>query len=672
VGASVGGLDAFSRLLAALPVDSGMAFVLVQDLAAGHPSALVEILSRATKMPVLEVEDQPAVEPNHVYVIPPGRSLVISRGRLQLRPRPTGGQHRPIDQFFGALAEDQADQAIGVVLSGTATDGTLGLEAIKAAGGITFAQDSTAQQEGMPHSAIASGCVDFVLPPDQIAREIARIGRHPFAALDNEAPVPQADGHFNQVVALLRRATGVDFSNYKTNTLRRRIARRMALLKMEAFADYTRLLEESASESQTLYQDILINVTSFFRDPEAFEALKTKVFPRLAETLGKDESLRVWTLGCSTGQEAYSVAMACAEFAEATGRRNPLQLFATDVNATGIDKARAGVYSKEHTAELSPERLRRFFVEVDGSYRINKSIRDACVFSKHNVLTDPPFSRMNLITCRNLLIYLEPVLQQRILPTLHYALKPAGILWLGNSETIGGHRNLFRAEDSKQKIYAKKPGSTTPHPPVQPRGTRPSDVILAALAPPATGGAALHKEADRIVLAKFAPPGVLVSADLEIPQFRGDTGAYLSPAPGKASLNLLKMLREGLLVTVRAAVLRAGREKVPVREENVRVTSRGVSCEIAIEVIPIQTNVEGGDAGGYLILFERGSPKDGLPPGAVAGSRDNNAEATASPTVLQAADQENARLLQELSATRVSAIGDRAAGIRQRGAAIRQ
>jgi len=239
VGASAGGLDAFSRLLAALPVESGMAFVLVQHLAAGHPSALVEILSRATKMPVLEVKDEPAVEPNHVYVIPPGRSLVISRGRLQLQPRPTGGQHRPIDQFFSALAEDQVDQAIGVVLSGTATDGTLGLEAIKAAGGITFAQDGTAQQEGMPHSAIASGCVDFVLSPEEIAREIARIGRHPFVALDDEAAILQVDGHFDRVVALLRRATSVDFGHYKGNTLRRRIARRMALLKLDSVAEYT-------------------------------------------------------------------------------------------------------------------------------------------------------------------------------------------------------------------------------------------------------------------------------------------------------------------------------------------------------------------------------------------------------------------------------------------------
>jgi two-component system, chemotaxis family, CheB/CheR fusion protein len=653
VGASAGGLDAFSRLLAALPVDLGMAYVLVQHLAAGHPSALVEILSRATKMPVLEVEDEPAVEPNHVYVIPPARSLVISRGRLQLEPRPSSGQHRPIDQFFSALAKDQVDQAVGVVLSGTATDGTLGLEAIKAAGGITFAQDGTAQQEGMPHSAIDSGCVDFVLPPEEIAREIARIGRHPFAALDNGAAVSQDDAHFNRVVASLGRATGVDFVNYKANTLRRRIARRMALLKIEGFADYTRLLEKSAAEAQALYQDILINVTSFFRDPEAFEVLKTQVFPQLADTLGNDKPLRVWTLGCSTGQEAYSVAVAYAEFAEATGRRNSLQLFATDVNATGIEKARAGIYSKEHIAELSPERLRRFFVEVEGCYRINKSIRDACIFSKHNVLTDPPFSQIDLISCRNLLIYLEPVLQERILPTLHYALRPAGFLWLGSSETIGRHRNLFEAEDSKRKIYAKKLCSTTPHFPIQPTGTRPSDLTSARLAAPAGAGADLHKEADRILLAKFAPPGVLVSADLEILQFRGDTAAYLAPAPGKASLNLLKMLREGLLVTVRAAILRAGQQKVPVRAEGIRATFDGLQREVAIEVIPIHTIGQGGNAGGFLILFEEGNQPEGLPSSVpLAGSRNNVEVAAAAPTDLQAANQEHARLVQELSATR--------------------
>jgi two-component system CheB/CheR fusion protein len=314
VGASAGGLDAFSRLLAALPVDLGMAYVLVQHLVAGHPSALVEILSRATKMTVLEVEDEPAVEPNHVYVIPPGRSLVISRGRLELQPRPRAGNIGPSISSSTRWPRTKSIRQSAWCCQAPRRTARWGWKRSS----VTLAQDGTAQQEGMPHSAIDSGCVDFVLPPEEIAREIARIGRHPFAALDNAAAASQDDGHFNRVVALLRRATGVDFGNYKANTLRRRIARRMALLKIEGFADYMRKLEKSAAEAQALYQDILINVTSFFRDPEAFEVLKTQIFPRLVETLGNNDPLRVWTLGCSTGQEAYSVAVAYTEFAEAT------------------------------------------------------------------------------------------------------------------------------------------------------------------------------------------------------------------------------------------------------------------------------------------------------------------------------------------------------------------
>ena len=571
VGASAGGLEAFTQLLKALPSNTGMAFVLVQHLAPSHPSALSEILARATKMPVMEVRDEPTVEPNHVYVIPPDRSMVIARGALQLLPREGRGAHHPIDQFFRTLAKEQRHRAIGVVLSGTATDGTIGLEEIKAEGGITFAQDATAQHEGMPHSAIASGCVDFVLPPAEIAREIVRIGHHPYAV--PEAAAPESDDKLNlaQVVQLLKHATGVDFTGYKFNTLYRRVTRRMVFQKMDGLAEYVQYLRKTPTEVEALYSDILISVTSFFRDKESFEALKSQVFPRLLKDRSRHDPVRLWTLGCSTGQEAYSLAMAFTEAAEAAGSNVPLQLFASDLNAAGIEKARAGVYAKDIAQDVSPERLRRFFSEVDGHYRIGKEIRDACVFSRHNVLADPPFSRIDLISCRNLLIYMEPVLQQRIMPTLHYALKPAGCLWLGGAETIGTYRDLFDAEDAKHKIYAKKPGSGPGHGhfPLQPGGAPRAPFVPITARP--SDAADLPREADRILLTKFAPPGVLVSADLDILQYRGDTGAYLAPAPGKASLSLLKMLREGLLVAVRAAVQRAGKENAPVREEGLGV-----------------------------------------------------------------------------------------------------
>ncbi len=640
IGASAGGLEAFTQLLKALPADTGMAFVLVQHLAPTHASALAEILSRATSMPVSEVHDESVVEPNHVYVIPPGQNMLVTKGALQLLPREGYGVHLPIDQFFRSLAEHRRHQAIGVVLSGTASDGTLGLEAIKAEGGITFAQDATAQYEGMPHSAIASGCVDFVLPPDQIAREIVRIGQHPYAVpelLDRDA---DEQPNLREIVQLLLHATGVDFTHYKFNTLYRRVTRRMVFQKMDGLREYAQFLSQSPAEVEALYQDILISVTSFFRDPSAFEALKKLVFPRLIENRSRHDPVRLWTLGCSTGQEAYSLAMAFMEAAEEAGSSVPFQLFATDLNPTGIEKARAGVYSKEIAQDVSPARLQRFFTEVNGNYRIAKSIRDACVFSRHNVLADPPFSRIDLISCRNLLIYLEPVLQQRIVPTLHYALKPAGCLWLGGSETIGSFRNLFEAQDTKHKIYLKKAGSNPEpgHFPVQRGGIARSPFIPITARP--NDVADLPREADRVLLTKFAPPGVLVSADLEILQYRGDTGPYLAPSPGKASLGLLKMLREGLLVAVRGAVQRAIKAEAPVREEGLRVKSHGDYLDVAIEVIPVKG--QGAKEGGFLILFE-----------------DSRRQATRDPDatppvehVSNAADADNTRLTQELAATR--------------------
>ena len=642
VGASAGGLEAFTQLLKALPADTGMAFVLVQHLAPSHPSALAEILSRATKMPVLEVRDEPTVEPNHVYVIPPDRSIIIVGGGLQLLPREARGAHHPIDQFFRALATEQRHRAIGVVLSGTATDGTIGLEEIKAEGGITFAQDVTAQHEGMPHSAIASGCVDFVLSPDGIAQEIIRIAQHPYVVPEAEVEATSNKPDLDQIVQILRHGTGVDFPGYKFNTLYRRITRRMVFRKLDSLAEYVQCLRQTPAEIDALYSDILIGVTSFFRDKESFEALKTQVFPRLIQDRSKHDPVRIWTLGCSTGQEAYSLAMAFTEAAEAAGSEAPIQLFASDLNAAGIEKARAGVYPKDIEQDVSPERLRRFFSEVDGSYRIAKSIRDACVFSRHNVLADPPFSRVDLISCRNLLIYLEPVLQKKIMPTLHYALKPAGCLWLGGSETIGTYRDLFDAQDAKHKIYVKKlsSGPGQGHFPLQ-HGPRQHGValrspFLSGAARP-SDGAELHREADRVLSAKFAPPGVLVSADLDILQYRGETGAYLAPAPGKASLNLLKMLREGLLVAVRGAVLRAGKDQAPVREEGLQVRSNGGYLEVAIEVIPIKG--QGANDGGFLILFEEpGSPR-------------GVATATRAPEP-PGADTDTTRLTQELVATR--------------------
>ncbi len=653
IGASAGGLDAFTQLLRALPGDTGLAFVLIQHLDPTHPSMLVDILSRATVMPIDEAGNHMRVEANHVYVIPPGVTMSMAEGMLQLSPRTEPrGHHRPIDDFLRSLAEAQGHRSIGVILSGTATDGTLGLEAIKAEGGITFAQDDTAQHKSMPHSAVAAGCVDFVLPPSQIAQEIARISRHPFVAPDGEERPPDEPAQ-ERILELLRVASGVDFANYKRNTLYRRIIRRAVLHKLEGLTDYARFLQGNPGEADALYRDVLISVTSFFRNPDAFEVLKTRVFPRLTKDHSRHDPVRIWSIGCSTGEEAYSLAIAFAEFTEAARLQIPLQAFATDLNAAGVEKARVGLYPRTIAQDVSAERLRRFFAETDGSYRISKSIRDTVVFARHNVLTDPPFSRMDLISCRNLLIYLEPSLQQKMVGMAQYALKPHGVLWLGSSENLGSYRDVFDVEDVKHKIYSKRPGpsrvtlSTLPAQAATARGG--SD------GPPwrelGAAGADAQREADRILLTRYVPASVLVSADLEILQFRGDTGLFLAPSPGKASLNLLKMLREGLLVGVRGALAKAIREEAPVREEGLRVRSNGGYRHVDVHVIPIRKN--GVVTGPYfLVLFEDVAAMKGRH-GPEVSERGKARGADATPRIeRETVERETSRLMQELAATR--------------------
>ncbi|HEX3527523.1 MAG TPA: chemotaxis protein CheB [Thermoanaerobaculia bacterium] len=637
IGASAGGLEAFSELLRALPTDTGMAFVLVQHLSPSHPSQLADILSRTTRMPVTEVQDEPRVKPNQVYVIPPNRDMIILEGSLRLFPRKdTRGQHRPIDSFLRSLADDQGHRAIGAILSGTATDGTFGLQEIKAAGGITFAQDATAQNDSMPRSAVAAGCVDFVLPPAEIAHEIERIARHPYVAAPPSRPPDTSPEKpdFTEILHIRRAATGVDFTQYKTSTLRRRISRRIVLSKTDGPQPYARFLRNNLAELEALQQDILINVTSFFRDPETFEALKEKVFPQLFTDRARNQPLRVWVLGCSTGEEAYSLAMALTEFSETLGSDVPIQVFATDLNTASVEKARVGMYSKEIAHDVSPERLRRFFVRADGQYRVNKLIRGMCIFARHNVLSDPPFSQIDLLSCRNLLIYLGPALQQRVVPLLHYALKPSGYLMLGSSETIGSYRNLFEVEDAKNKIFFKKPGTYR-----LTFGLSAADQparLQEKLAGPESRGSEMLKEADRILLARHVPPSVLIGANLDVLQFRGDTGLYLAPPSGKASFNVLKMAREGLPVALRSAINRAKKTQTAVREESLRVRSNGGYREVGLEVVPIQE-------GSFLIVFDEAARE----PKAKAKTRETTPPPAAEDETLL---QQNERLVLELAA----------------------
>ena len=606
IGASAGGYEAFAEFLQHLPKDTGMAYVLVQHLDPKHKSTLSELLGRSSKMPVLQASNDVEVEPDRIYVIPADSNMTLEGGRLKLHPRKGhDGPPMAIDMFFRSLAQQQENRAIGVILSGTGCDGTLGIEAIKGEGGITFAQDDrTSKYYGMPGSAIASGSVDFIQSPADIARELGRISKHPLVgrpknpgevisadAAELERLMRESPNELSTLFRLLRARTGVDFSHYKQSTLKRRILRRMILHKRDALGQYIKLVESSPTELDALFNDLLINVTSFFRDPQTFKVLKKKVFPRLIKAHAGDSPLRFWVCGCSTGEEAYSLAMSLVEFFDETRSHRSVQVFATDVSDSGIEKARAGFYPPNIQQDVSAERLRRFFTKVNGNFQIHKSIRDMCVFARQNVLVDPPFSNLDLVSCRNVLIYFGPALQRRVVPLFHYALRNTGFLLLGGSETIGASTEHFSLLDKKHKIYSKKTtflktafeAPARPHEleikeprqalSIQPRENKPLDI---------------QQHIDRLLLREFSPATVVVNSQMDVVHFRGRTGLYLEHAPGLASLNLFKMLRESLSVSVRAALSKATRQDAPVKHTGIEFRHNGHTFELSVEVVPFR------------------------------------------------------------------------------------
>ena len=607
VGASAGGLEAFSQLLRNLPTDTGMAFVLVQHLAPKHDSILPSLLARDTSMPVREAKEGMRVQPNHVYVIPPNQDMVIRDGSLALQERmATVGRHLPVDLFLRSLADAQGSQAVAVVMSGTGSDGTLGCKAIKAAGGISIAQEpDSAKYDGMPRSAIIAGCVDLVLPPAAIAREIERLSGDDYLRRAPEKEVPPLDEDkdpFDRILGLLKKSTDTDFRGYKKPTLRRRIRRRMTLWKLDTLAEYAHWLEQNPSELDSLHQDLLINVTTFFRDPATFEALAQQICPEMLKDRPAEAPVRIWAPGCATGEEAYSIAICLLEALSRSGSMPPIQVFGTDLSLKAIEKARAGMYMENVLADVSPERLARFFVKVDGSCQVSKAVRDLCVFAQHNLVRDPPFSRLDLVSCRNVLIYLEAPHQKRVLAAFHYALKPNGFLMLGPSETVGSS-DLFEVKDKEHRMYIRKQSVGRPALPVigsyAGKGT-------SARAPMVTdeAGGRLHvqREADRILLSRYGPTGVLVDDNLDIIHFRGDTSAYFEHPQGDASLNLLRMLRNRpLVVEVRQAVQEARAKDAPAHRD---VRGRGSGARrVRVEAIPIR-GPSAGKGRCFLVLFE--------------------------------------------------------------------
>ena len=606
VGASAGGLEAFTALLKALPDDTGMAFVLVQHMDPAHQSALSQILSRATKMPVDEVTGGMAVQPNRVYVIPSNADMTIEGGILRLAERhDDGGQHLPIDHFLVSLAEDRKSAAIGIILSGTASDGTRGLGAIKAEGGLTFAQDEeSARHAGMPLSAVAAGFVDFVLPPEKIAAELARLGRHPYVAIarpaGDAAPEEEIGDAFRKICLLLRSATGVDFLQYKPATVSRRIARRMALKKIADLNQYLRLLRGNEAEVEALYQDILVHVTGFFRDPEAFHALRAKVLPRIVARKAEGQPIRVWVPGCSTGEELYSIAVLLLEALGEQSGEIRIQMFGTDISEPALRQARAATYPEASLAGVSPARLRKFFVKVERGYQVNKTVREMCVFARHNVTRDPPFSNLDLIGCRNVLIYRGAALQKRTIEVFHYALRPGGYLFLGKSEALGAYTHLFALEDRVHKIFARKEAPATRLD--MPAGRRAAETPRTSAGAPPPAAFDLKKEAERILLERFAPAAMVVDPELHVVHFQGDTRLYVAPASGEPSFHLLRILRPELVVDVRAAIQKVKKEGVAAATGLIQLAADGGTKTIRVEVAPLG----GRHAKGcnFLLLFK--------------------------------------------------------------------
>ena len=611
VGASAGGLAAFSQMLAGLPANSGMAFVLVQHLDPNHGSELARLLAKDTAMPVTEAADGMALVPDHVYVIPPNTVMVVVHGILRLTPRETiRGPHLSIDHFFRSLAADCESRAVGVVLSGTGTDGTLGLVEIKAGGGITFAQDPrSAEQAEMARSAIAYGCVDLVLSVTEIAQEIATIGRHRYLsrteiAGDRDPFIDEAVA-YGQVLALLATSGGVDFTQYRPTTIKRRILRRMALRSCATLGAYLPVLNDSPAEVSLLLKDVLINVTNFFRDGPMFAALTAKIFPELVRNRGVDNTIRLWVVGCSTGQEVYSLAISLIEFLDHRPAPPVIQIFATDISEPSLATARLGVYPESIQGEVPPERLSRYFTRVIEGYRINKSIRDLCVFAKHDATADTPFSKIDLLSCRNMLIYLAPAMQSRMIAIFHYALNFPGYMILGNSESTGRSAELFSVIDAKQRLYLKNNHSGRLHPPTFP--SMPAKVSEVAERKPVAGGLAspladYQRAADRLVIGRYAPAGVLIDPDSTIIQFRGDTSGFLDHGRGEASLNLLKMLPFALAQAIKEAIADARARNASVELLGVRFRNREVISELDVRIFPIRPR--GLPDGCLLVLFE--------------------------------------------------------------------
>ena len=680
IGASAGGLAAFEAFFSGMPAatDPGMAFVLVQHLAPDHKSILSDLIRRYTRMQVFEVEDGMLVQPNCAYIIPPNCDMAFLNGALQLlQPAAPRGQRLPIDFFFRSLAADQHERAIGIVLSGTGSDGTRGVRAIKGEGGMVMAQNTASTEfDGMPRSAIATGLVDYELPPAEMPAQLIAYAAHAFGKLPRAASqvASKTDNALKKIFVLLRAQVGHDFSQYKPSTVHRRIERRLAVHQIASIEDYVKYLQQTPAEVEALFRDLLIGVTNFFRDPDAFAVLQASAIAQVFVGKPAGSAVRVWTAGCSTGEEAYSIAILLVEHMEHIKASYTIQLFATDIDSQAIATARAGLYPASIAADVSAERLARFFtLEADnGAYRIHKSIRDLLIFSEQDVIKDPPFSKLDLISCRNLLIYMGAELQKKLIPLFHYALRPGGSLFLGTSEGVGEFDELFDVVDRKSKLYRRRSDFQGRAPGAFGRFVPPITVLEQAAQPGAAKMPAraskpsVREVAEQAMLAQVAPAGALVNQHGDILYLHGRSGMFLEPAPGEAGVNnILKMAREGLRPGLATALHQAVASKVVVRAHHLRVKTNGHYTLVNLTVRPVATRPPLADTADteasqepalYLVVLDEALPSgawgDALPPrraGPAVDSTDG-ARGTTTDGDYVAAEARIAALTQELRA----------------------
>jgi len=611
IGASAGGLEAIEMLFANTPSELKIAFCIIQHLAPDRKSIMGSLLEKYTKMKIVEVQDGIKVEPGFVYLNPPNKDVSIMNGRLLLsEPTLPRGAHLPIDRFFRSLAEDKGDKSICIVLSGTGTDGTLGLKAIKEVGGMAMVQEETqAKYDGMPKSAIDTGLVDYVLPVEKMAEVLSKYVEHPYIVGPERAlsAKEKLEVYLQKIFMLIRSNTGHDFSQYKQNTIHRRIERRMAVHQIGKISEYVAYLEKNQSEIKLLFKDFLITVTNFFRDPKAFECLNEDVILPMAKAKPNEANIRVWVAGCATGEEAYSIAILLSEAAREVRKHFNVQIFATDIDVAAIERARMGIYPDSIVADVSAERLKQFFVKEENAYRVKKQIRETVVFAMQDLVKDAPFSKLDLVSCRNVLIYMNTVLQKKIIPLFHYTLNPDGFMFLGTSETIGEFTDLFGPTDTKWKIFKRKNALVRVKlaQKVLPlndlvgehaKGERKFEPTLISI----------KQMAERTILQEYAPPCILVDESFDVLYFNGDTDKFLSMPTGEPSYNLLKIAREDIRYQLSILLHKCQKEKKPVTCEDMNIAINGDIVPINIVVKPITD--PGIKKGFLMVLFESRTP----------------------------------------------------------------